>query len=106
MATIRSFEDLEIWKRARAFSKKVYELTLKGSFAKDFSLKDQINKSTGSIMDNIAEGFDRGGNKELFFFFPMQKDRPVNLDHNYSEHWIVHISMKRYLKSLMKRQSK
>jgi four helix bundle protein len=73
MATIRSFEDLEVWKKARIFSKKVYDLTLKGSFAKDYSLKDQINKSTGSVMDNIAEGFERGGNKEFINFLSYSK---------------------------------
>lgn len=73
MATIRSFEDLEVWKRARAFSKRVYNLTQEGSFAKDFSLKDQINKSTGSVMDNIAEGFERGGNREFITFLGYAK---------------------------------
>lgn len=73
MATVRSFEDLEVWKRARAFSKRVYDLTQEGSFAKDFSLKDQINKSTGSVMDNIAEGFDRGGNREFVQFLSYAK---------------------------------
>lgn len=73
MATIRTFEDLEVWKRARRFSHKIYELTLEGSFTKDYSLKDQINKSSGSIMDNIGEGFDRGGNKEFILFLSYAK---------------------------------
>src|SRR5687768_6908012 len=73
MATIRSFEDLEVWKKAREFSGKIYDLTCQGSFAKDYSLKDQINKSSGSVMDNIAEGFERGGNKELITFLSYSK---------------------------------
>lgn len=73
MATIRSFEDLEIWKRARAFSLQVFELTCLGDFARDFSLRNQINASTGSVMDNISEGFERGGNKEFILFLSYAK---------------------------------
>jgi len=58
MATITKFEDLEIWKLAREQAKEVYQLTKEGGFAKDFDLKDQINSSAGSSMDNIAEGFE------------------------------------------------
>jgi four helix bundle protein len=68
MATIKSFEEIEAWQKARVFSKRIYQLTLTGSFAKDYSLKDQINASSGSIMDNIAEGFGRGGTKEFIQF--------------------------------------
>jgi hypothetical protein len=62
MATIKRFEDLEIWQMARQLCKEIFELTLCVNFIKDFSLKDQIRGSSGSIMDNIAEGFERGGN--------------------------------------------
>jgi four helix bundle protein len=65
MATINQFEDLETWQKARMLSNKVYELTLKGSFSRDFKLRDQINGATGSIMDNIAEGFEREGTNEF-----------------------------------------
>jgi four helix bundle protein len=68
MATIKTFEDIESWQRARELSKTIYELTIKDPFSKDFSLKDQINRASGSIMDNIAEGFERGGNKEFIMF--------------------------------------
>jgi four helix bundle protein len=65
MATVRTYQELEIWKRARALSKAIWAETQDGTFAKDYNLKDQINDASGSIMDNIAEGFNRGGNKEF-----------------------------------------
>jgi four helix bundle protein len=73
MATYRSFEELDIWKKARMLADRIYSLTCEGSFAKDYSLKDQINRSSGSIMDNIAEGFERGGNKEFVMFLSYAK---------------------------------
>ncbi len=68
MATIKAFEDIEVWQEARALAKDIFETTLKDSFSKDYSLKDQINRACGSIMDNIAEGFERGGTKEFIMF--------------------------------------
>ncbi|MCS3799173.1 four helix bundle protein [Niastella sp. OAS944] len=65
MATITKFEDLEIWQLARILSKKAYALTFKEPLASDFRLKDQIRGSSGSIMDNIAEGFERGSRLEF-----------------------------------------
>jgi four helix bundle protein len=73
MATIKSFEDLDVWKMSRLFSQKVFELTCGGDFARDFSLRNQINASTGSVMDNISEGFERGGNKEFILFLSYAK---------------------------------
>jgi len=73
MGKVSCFEDLEVWQKARDFAKLIYEYSSKGSFAKDFSLKDQINRSAGSIMDNIAEGFERGGNKEFIQFLSYSK---------------------------------
>jgi four helix bundle protein len=73
MATIKSFEDIEAWQLARALSREIYSLTQIGTFAKDYSLRDQINKSSGSIMDNIAEGFERGGNREFIQFLSIAK---------------------------------
>jgi four helix bundle protein len=73
MATVTRFEDLEIWKNARGFSLKIYELTCQGTFAKDFALKNQINDSSGSIMDNVAEGFERDGRKEFITFLSYAK---------------------------------
>lgn len=73
MATIRRFEDLEVWQKAREISKYVYNLTSIDKFSKDYSLKDQIKRASGSAMDNIAEGFDRGGNKEFINFLTYSK---------------------------------
>ena len=68
MATIQSFEDLKVWQKSRLLCTEVFSLTNIGSFSKDFGLKDQINRSSGSIMDNIAEGFGRKGNLEFINF--------------------------------------
>jgi four helix bundle protein len=73
MATIKTFEDLEVWKKARDFARKIYAVSSVGDFVKDFALKDQIRSSSGSIMDNIAEGFERGGRKEFVQFLAYAK---------------------------------
>ena len=65
MAKIESFEDLKVWQTARELNSLVFELIINNIDIKDYPLKDQINRSTGSIMDNIAEGFERQGNKEF-----------------------------------------
>ncbi len=70
---IERFEDLEIWRLARELYKYVYELTSVSPFANDFRLRDQIRASSGSISDNIAEGFERGGNKEFIQFLYFAK---------------------------------
>jgi four helix bundle protein len=54
MATITRFEDLEVWKQARELCKKIRRISETTSLSKDFSLKDQILRSSGSVMDNIA----------------------------------------------------
>jgi four helix bundle protein len=68
MATFKSIEEIETWKIARALCKDIYQLIQDGTFARDFPLKDQLSRASGSIMDNIAEGFERGGNRGFITF--------------------------------------
>jgi len=65
MATLQKFEDLKIWQKARALSEVIYPLTFLKPISDDFRFKDQIRGSLGSIMDNIAEGFERGSKLEF-----------------------------------------
>jgi four helix bundle protein len=67
------FHRVEIWKEARVLCKLVYEVTSIGSFSIDYKFRDQIRSSAGSAMDNIAEGFDRGGNKEFYQFLSVSR---------------------------------
>ncbi len=68
MAHYSSFENLEVYKQAVVFCDEVWHIIINTSLNKDFKLKEQLNGSSGSIMDNIAEGFGRGGNKEFIMF--------------------------------------
>ncbi len=68
MATLNSFEDLKVWQKARVLCKEVFKIMNEEPFSKDYRLKNQINGSSGSIMDNIAEGFGRQGNNEFLNF--------------------------------------
>ena len=67
----KRFEELPCWKKARQLCQAVYEIINLPGFKKDLSLRNQIWDAAGSVMDNIAEGFDRGSNKEFlqFLFF-------------------------------------
>lgn len=73
MAVIQKFEDMEVWQKARKLCNTIYPLTTNGSFEKDFKLRDQINGSSGSIMDNIAEGYERDGKLEFRQFLSIAK---------------------------------
>jgi len=70
---ISRFEDLEVWKLAREFAVSIYTLTRLESFSKDIRFRDQMRASVGSIMDNIAEGFERDGKKEFIQFLYIAK---------------------------------
>lgn len=73
MATINKFEDLQIWQLARELSKQVFELSSKEPFSKDYRFRDQIRAAAGSVMDNIAEGFERSGQFEFVSFLSIAK---------------------------------
>ena len=73
MATISKFEDIEAWQLARDMTKAIYVISNDGAFARDFGLRDQIRRASVSIMSNIAEGFERGGDKEFFQFVSLAK---------------------------------
>ena len=73
MATIKRFEDLDAWKKGRALALRVYELTQEKAFYKDYALRDQIRRAAISITANIAEGFERGSNKEFIYFLGIAK---------------------------------
>lgn len=70
---VERFEDLEIWQEAQELCKYLFTLTIKEPFSKDFKLRDQIHGSSGSIMDNIAEGFERDGRREFIQFLSIAK---------------------------------
>ena len=68
MGTIQRFEDLLVWQKARAATGHVYRMSVDGAFSRDFGLRDQIRRSSVSIMANIAEGFGRRSDKEFSNF--------------------------------------
>ena len=73
MSKIKKFEDIESWKKARKLTKDVYGVTGQEKFLRDFGLKDQIRRAAVSILSNIAEGFERGGDKEFLQFLAVAK---------------------------------
>jgi four helix bundle protein len=73
MATIERFEDIEAWKKGRELRQVVYRCSRAGGFAKDFALRDQIRRAAISITSNIAEGFEREGNREFIQFLSNSK---------------------------------
>ena len=73
MATWSRFEDLPIWQDARALAKDIYRITSTDQFSKDYRFCGQIRAAVGSVMDNIAEGFERENNKEFIQFLYFAK---------------------------------
>jgi len=73
MASIQGFEDIGAWKEARILVRDIYAVTRDERFARDFGLRDQIQRAAVSIMSNIAEGFERGSDKDFARFLFMAK---------------------------------
>ena len=73
MAIIRTFEDIEAWQLARSQNQWLHTIVTTTPLEHDFALKNQMQRSFGSIMDNIAEGFERNGNKEFIQFLSIAK---------------------------------
>lgn len=73
MATFEKFEDINAWGKSRELSREIYFLINNKEFKNDQALVWQIKRSSGSIMDNIAEGYERGGNKEFIQFLAIAK---------------------------------
>ena len=70
---VRNFEDLAVYQKARGLAKEVYQLTRNGTFSGDHGLVDQVRRAAVSVVSNIAEGFERGGNAELIQFLYIAK---------------------------------
>ena len=91
MATIKKFEDIQAWQKAREVTRLVYQVTAGGCFTKDYGMRDQLQRASVSIMANIAEGFGRHSDKEFANFLNMahgsasevQSHLYVALDLNY-----------------------
>ncbi len=71
MATFKRFEDLQAWQKARRVTRKIYEATATDRFARDFGLRDQIQRASILIMANIAEGVGRHTDKDFANFLSM-----------------------------------
>ena len=73
MATIKRFEDIGAWQEGRKLVRAIYQASCAGNFARDFALRDQIRRAAISIPSNIAEGFERDGNREFYQFLSLAK---------------------------------
>jgi four helix bundle protein len=79
MGSIRNFEDMDVWQRARQLCESIHLIITRDPFARDFGLRDQMNRSSGSIMDNIAEGFERESRNEFIQFLSYAKSSASEL---------------------------
>jgi four helix bundle protein len=70
---IERFEDVKAWQAARVLANLVYDATAQGAFARDFALRDQIRDAAGSVMHNIAEGFEAGSDAEFVRFLKISR---------------------------------
>jgi len=73
MSRIETFEDLEAWRLTRSLTNSIYDVTLLGDFSRDFALRDQMRRASISVVSNIAEGFERDGDREFIQFLSVAK---------------------------------
>ncbi|HQQ93886.1 MAG TPA: four helix bundle protein [Bacteroidia bacterium] len=73
MPTVLKFEDLEVWQLAREINEELFAIIKRLRDSKEFELAAQLDRSSGSVMDNVAEGFERDGNKEFTQFLAISK---------------------------------
>jgi four helix bundle protein len=73
MSRIKEYEEMEAWKESRVLANRIYDATNASLLAKDFGLRDQMRRAAISILSNIAEGFEGGGDKEFFQFLAQAK---------------------------------
>ena len=91
VATFTRFEDIQSWKLARSLTKEIYTITQNGRFSYDYGLRDQIRRASVSIISNVAEGFERDGDREFLQFLSIAKGSAgevraqlyIALDQNY-----------------------
>src|SRR5947199_177467 len=69
----KNFEELECWNLSVTLDRRVFEFIMNSKIKTEYSLRDQMLRSVGSVADNIAEGFERGGNKESIQFLYISK---------------------------------
>lgn len=79
MAKVERFEELTSWRKARELNRRVYHVSKNPTFGRDFGLRDQIRRASISVMSNIAEGFERGGDKEFIQFLAIAKGSCVEI---------------------------
>ena len=100
MSEIHKIEDLRIWQNARLVCKEVYTLTRKEEFEKDYRFVQQFRAAAGSIMDNIAEGYGRGGNKEFIQFLSIAKGSTLEvLSQLYRAYDVQHITEQEFIET-------
>ena len=80
MGTLRRFEDIEGWQRARELTRAIYQCTRQGAFARDYGLRDQVRRAATSVMSNIAEGFERSGTGEFIQFLAIAKGSVAEIE--------------------------
>ncbi len=73
MSTFQTFEEIEAWQKARELTRRIYDVSEVGAFARDFGLRDQMRRASVSILSNIAEGFERSGTGEFVQFLSAAK---------------------------------